>query len=65
MRVCVASGVKCTDMCRIPDCEIKKINRLIVESDYKEKADDPAEELDDYGIQANSERLVRSYCTER
>ena len=49
-------------MCRIPDCEIK--NQLSVESDNKEKADDPTEELDDYGIQVNSGRLVRSYCTE-
>ena len=35
-----------------------------MESDHEVKADDPAEELDDYDIQANSERLVRSYCTE-
>ena len=36
-----------------------------MESDNEEKADDLTEELDDYGIQANYGRLVRSYCTER
>ena len=36
-----------------------------MESHYEDRADDPAEELDDYSIQAKSGRLVRSYCTER
>ena len=34
-----------------------------MEFDNEEKVGDHAEELDDYVIQANSEILVRSFCT--
>ena len=34
-----------------------------MEFDHEEKVDDPAEQLDDFVIQANCDKLVRSYCT--
>jgi hypothetical protein len=40
----LTNGLKCTEMCRLPDCE----NQASVDNDDEDRTDDTAEELDDY-----------------